>query len=105
MGSRIDDVLLMVTTEFGRTAAQNGSNGTDHGFAHCGVFLGGGVHGGRVHGSWPGLSVGQLNEGRDLRYTVDFRDVFVAAARWLGVGDVSQVIPGYTPTSDPGIFS
>jgi uncharacterized protein (DUF1501 family) len=105
LGSRIDDVLLMVTTEFGRTAAQNGSQGTDHGYAHCGIFLGGGVHGGRVHGSWPGLSASALNEGRDLRYTVDFRDVFAAAARWLGVSDTSQVIPNYTPATDPGIFS
>jgi uncharacterized protein (DUF1501 family) len=105
LGTRINDVLLMVTTEFGRTAAENGSRGTDHGFAHCGLFLGGGVRGRRVHGTWPGLSASALNEGRDLRYTLDFRDVFVSAARWLGVGDSSQVIPGYTPGPDPGIFA
>jgi uncharacterized protein (DUF1501 family) len=105
LGGRIDDVLLMVTTEFGRTAAQNGSMGTDHGFAHCGLFLGGSVRGGRVHGTWPGLSRSALNEGRDLRYTVDFRDVFASAARWLGVADLGQVIPGYTPATDPGLFS
>ncbi len=85
LGSRIDDVLLMVTTEFGRTAAQNGSQGTDHGAAHCGLFLGGSVRGGRVHGDWPGLSASALNDGRELAHTADFRDVFVAAARWLGV--------------------
>jgi uncharacterized protein (DUF1501 family) len=105
LGTRLDDVLLMVTTEFGRTAAENGSQGTDHGFAHCGLFLGGGVHGGRVHGAWPGLGPSALNEGRDLRFTTDFRDVFLASARWLGVADLSQVIPGYTAPSDPGIFS
>jgi uncharacterized protein (DUF1501 family) len=104
LGSRIDDVLLMVTTEFGRTAAQNGSLGTDHGFAHCGIFLGGSVRGRRVHGGWPGLGPGELNEGRDLRYTVDFRDVFLAAARWLGVTDGAMVVPGYAPGPDPGIF-
>jgi uncharacterized protein (DUF1501 family) len=104
LGGRIDDVLLMVTTEFGRTAAQNGSMGTDHGYAHCGLFLGGSVHGGRVHGTWPGLAPSALNEGRDLRYTVDFRDVFLSAARWLGVADPSQVIPRYAPAGDPGIF-
>jgi uncharacterized protein (DUF1501 family) len=97
-------VLVMVTTEFGRTAAQNGSLGTDHGFAHCGIFLGGSVRGRRVHGDWPGLGAGELNEGRDLRYTVDFRDVFLAAARWLGVADGAQVVPGYAPGPDPGIF-
>jgi uncharacterized protein (DUF1501 family) len=104
LGPMIDDVLLMVTTEFGRTAAQNGSAGTDHGFAHCGLFLGGGVHGGRVHGSWPGLSRDSLNEGRDLRYTADFRDIFVAAARWLGVTDTNAVMPGYAPSADLGLF-
>jgi uncharacterized protein (DUF1501 family) len=105
LGSRIDDVLLMVTTEFGRTAAQNGSQGTDHGFAHCGLYLGGSVRGGRVHGEWPGLSRGQLNQGRDLRHTVDFRDVFFAASRWLGVPDPGQVLHGYLPASDPGLFA
>lgn len=104
LGSLIEDVLLMVVTEFGRTAAQNGSLGTDHGFAHCGLFLGGGVRGGRVHGAWPGLGRGALNEGRDLRYTVDFRDVFLSAARWLGVSDPSVVLPGYAAGPDPGIF-
>jgi uncharacterized protein (DUF1501 family) len=105
LGTRIDDVLLIVTTEFGRTAAQNGSAGTDHGFAHCGLFLGGSVRGGRVHGVWPGLSSSALNEGRDLRYTLDFRDVFLSAARWLGVADLAQVVPGYTPAVDPGLFA
>jgi uncharacterized protein (DUF1501 family) len=105
LGGRLDDVLLMVTTEFGRTAAQNGSLGTDHGYAHCGVFLGGSVRGGRVHGTWPGLSPASLNEGRDLRYTLDFRDVFAAAARWLGVADPARVLPGYAPGPDPGLFA
>lgn len=104
LGSQIDDVLVIVTTEFGRTARQNGSLGTDHGFAHCGLFLGGSVRGGRVHGVWPGLSPAALNEGRDLRYTVDFRDVFLYGARWLGVPDSNAVIPGYTPGPDPGLF-
>lgn len=104
LGPLIDNVLLMVTTEFGRTAAQNGTAGTDHGFAHCGLFLGGGVRGGLVHGQWPGLARTSLNEGRDLRYTVDFRDVFLSAARWLGVPATSAVIPGYVPGPDPGLF-
>jgi uncharacterized protein (DUF1501 family) len=105
LGSLVDNVLVMVTTEFGRTARENGSAGTDHGFAHCGLFLGGSVRGGRVHGSWPGLGPADLNEGRDLRYTTDFRDVFASAARWLGVSDVGAVLPGYTPGPDPGLFA
>jgi uncharacterized protein (DUF1501 family) len=104
LGALIDNVLLMVTTEFGRTAAQNGTAGTDHGFAHCGLFLGGGVRGGLVHGQWPGLARTSLNEGRDLRYTVDFRDVFLSAARWLGVTAANAVVPGYVPGPDPGLF-
>jgi uncharacterized protein (DUF1501 family) len=62
------------------------------------------VGGGGVHGGWPGLGPGELNEGRELRYTVDFRDVFLAAARWLGVTDGAMVVPGYAPGPDPGIF-
>ena len=104
LGPLINDVLLMVTTEFGRTAAQNGTAGTDHGFAHCGLFLGGSVRGGLVHGQWPGLARTQLNENRDLRYTVDFSDILLAAARWLGVASANAVIPGYVPGPDPGIF-
>ena len=105
LGGLIDDVLLMVTTEFGRTAAQNGSQGTDHGFAHCGIFLGGSVRGRRVYGDWPGLSLNALNEGRDLRHNIDFRDLFLAASRWLGVTDAAAVIPGYTPGPDPGVWA
>jgi uncharacterized protein (DUF1501 family) len=63
------------------------------------------VRGGRVHGTWPGLSPASLNEGRDLRYTLDFRDVFAAAARWLGVADLARVLPGYAPGPDPGLFA
>lgn len=104
LGPLINDVLVMVTTEFGRTAAQNGSGGTDHGYAHCGLFLGGSVRGGRVHGTWPGLARDSLNQGRDLRYTVDFRDVFLAAARWLGVSNSNAVMPGYAGGAAPGLF-
>lgn len=104
LGPSIDRVLLMVTTEFGRTATENGSRGTDHGWAHAEWFLGGGVRGGRVHSRWPGLAWEQLNERRDLAYTVDFRDSFSMAARWLGVRDTGALFPGHTPGPDPGVL-
>ncbi len=96
LGRRMDDVALMVTTEFGRTAAVNGTLGTDHGSAHCSIVLGGRVRGGRVHGRWPGLGRSQLYEGRDLAVTTDYRDLFSELARvQLGLG--GSLFPGYTP--------
>jgi len=66
----------MVVTEFGRTAAMNGTRGTDHGTGACAFLLGGAVQGGRVIADWPGLSYGALLDGRDLRPTLDLRSVF-----------------------------
>jgi uncharacterized protein (DUF1501 family) len=105
LGGTMDDVLLMVTTEFGRAAFMNGSAGTDHGSAHCMIFLGGGVRGGRVHGPWPGLGKAQLYQERDLAAATDFRDAFAEAARvQLGV-DPNALFPGYTPRSGPGVVA
>ena len=66
---------VLVVTEFGRTVAVNGTRGTDHGTAGCAFLLGGCVDGGRVLADWPGLSVRDLHEGRDLRATLDLRAV------------------------------
>jgi uncharacterized protein (DUF1501 family) len=105
LGPLLDDVLLMVTTEFGRAAYMNGSAGTDHGTAHCMIFMGGGVRGGRVHGNWPGLAKSQLYQERDLAVGTDFRDAFAEAARvQLGV-DASSLFPGYTPRPGPGVVA
>jgi uncharacterized protein (DUF1501 family) len=105
LGALLDDVVVMVTTEFGRTAYVNGTGGTDHGSAHCMMLLGGRVRGGRVHGSWPGLSKNQLYQDRDLAATTDFRDAFAEVARaQLGV-DPSALFPGYTPGPGPGVVS
>ena len=76
LGDRMADVVILTMSEFGRTARQNGSGGTDHGHAGCLFVIGGGVKGGKVHGRWPGLAPEQLNEGRDLALTTDFRSVF-----------------------------
>jgi uncharacterized protein (DUF1501 family) len=67
---------VLVVTEFGRTAAMNGTRGTDHGTGGCAFLLGGAVRGGRVVADWPGLSPGALLDNRDVRPTLDLRSVF-----------------------------
>jgi uncharacterized protein (DUF1501 family) len=105
LGARMDDVVVMVTTEFGRAAYVNGSAGTDHGSAHCMIVAGGGVRGGRVAGRWPGLASSQLYQERDLAVTTDFRDAFAEVARAaLGV-DASRLFPGHTPGPGPGVVA
>jgi uncharacterized protein (DUF1501 family) len=66
---------VLVVTEFGRTVAVNGTNGTDHGTATCAFLVGGAVAGGRVLTDWPGLATSALYEGRDLRPTTDLRSI------------------------------
>jgi len=69
LGADWSSTLVIVATEFGRTAAPNGTGGTDHGTASAAMLLGGAVAGGRVMADWPGLSRSQLYEGRDLKPT------------------------------------
>lgn len=72
--------VVAVVTEFGRTAAINGTGGTDHGTGGMALLCGGAVRGGRIGGDWPGLGPAQLNEGRDLRATSDLRSLFKGIA-------------------------
>jgi uncharacterized protein (DUF1501 family) len=67
---------VLVVTEFGRTAAMNGTRGTDHGTGGCAFLAGGAVRGGRVIADWPGLARTALLDNRDLRPTLDLRSVF-----------------------------
>lgn len=67
---------IVVVSEFGRTAAVNGTKGTDHGTGGLALLAGGAINGGRIAGDWPGLGGGNLFEGRDLRATTDLRAVF-----------------------------
>ena len=67
------DTAVLMATEFGRTAAANGTRGTDHGTGSAAFLLGGAVAGGRVHSDWPSLSAAALYEGRDLKPTLDLR--------------------------------
>jgi uncharacterized protein (DUF1501 family) len=83
-------------SEFGRTARENGNRGTDHGHANVMFILGGPVGGGKVYGRWPGLEPPQLNEGRDLALTTDFRRVLgEAVSRHLGNDHLNSVFPGF----------
>jgi uncharacterized protein (DUF1501 family) len=96
LGDRMNDVVVLTMSEFGRTVHQNGNRGTDHGHATCFMVLGGPVRGGKVYGRWPGLAREQLFEGRDLMLTTDYRDVFAELAqKHLGARDVDQVFPNY----------
>ncbi len=98
LGDKLDDVLLVTMTEFGRTARENGTRGTDHGTASACFVLGGKVKGGRVLADWPGLSPAQLFEGRDLLATTDVRAVLAAALEGhLGLESLHAVFPGYRP--------
>ena len=99
LGQRMDDVVVLTMSEFGRTVRENGNRGTDHGHANAMFVLGNSVQGGKVYGRWPGLKNDQLYEGRDLALTTDFRDVFAeVASRHLGATDLKSVFPGYQPT-------
>ncbi|RYE00544.1 MAG: DUF1501 domain-containing protein, partial [Sphingobacteriaceae bacterium] len=75
-----DEVTVMTMTEFGRTVHQNGTGGTDHGRASCNFILGNAVNGGLVHGKLQPLSIENLEDGRDLPVTTDFRSVFSEVA-------------------------
>ncbi|HEX4154109.1 MAG TPA: DUF1501 domain-containing protein [Acidobacteriaceae bacterium] len=95
MGDEAENVTLVTMSEFGRTARQNGNAGTDHGHANVMFVLGGAVRGGKVYGEWPGVSEEQLNEGRDLKVTTDFRRVLGEAAyKTLGARRLDVVFPG-----------
>jgi uncharacterized protein (DUF1501 family) len=96
LGDRMQDVMLITMSEFGRTVRENGNRGTDHGHGNAMLILGGNVKGGKVYGKWPGLDREQLYQGRDLAITTDFRDVFAEALKGhLGAKDVSNVFPGF----------
>ena len=105
LGDRMDDVAIMTMSEFGRMAKQNGNGGTDHGHAGALFVIGGHVRGHTVHGKWPGLAPEQLNEGRDLALTTDFRAVFAEVVRThLGAARTDALFPGFTGAAAPGVM-
>jgi uncharacterized protein (DUF1501 family) len=78
LGQTWNKTVVVVATEFGRTVAVNGTNGTDHGQGSVALVLGGAVKGGRMIGDWPTLARGRLYEGRDLAPVNDLRGLFSA---------------------------
>jgi uncharacterized protein (DUF1501 family) len=105
LGDRMEDVAIVTMSEFGRTAEENGTGGTDHGHGSLMMVLGGAVQGGKIYGEWPGLEKEQLFEGRDLAVTTDFRTVLSELVRGhLGQSDLSSVFPGFTPGAELGLL-
>ena len=97
LGTWQDDVTVMTMTEFGRTVHQNGTGGTDHGRASCNFILGNNVAGGKVHGQVGALAVENLEDGRDLPVTTDFRCVFSAVADdHLQIANDKVLFPDWT---------
>lgn len=104
LGPVFDDTVIVVMSEFGRTARENGNGGTDHGHGNVMWVLGGGVRGGKVYGDWTGVGDAELNEGRDLPVNTDFRSVLAQISEeHLMLGDIrlQQVFPAM-PQKSPG---
>jgi uncharacterized protein (DUF1501 family) len=105
LGDRMEDVVVMTMSEFGRAVAENGARGTDHGHGNAMLVLGGGVRGGTVYGRWPGLAREQRHDGRDLAITTDFRSVFAEVVReHLGLTDTRTVFPAFSGPRNVGLF-
>ncbi len=98
LGPMFDDTVVVVMSEFGRTARENGNRGTDHGHGNAMWVMGGPVAGGKVHGRWPGIDESSLNENRDLAITTDFRSVVASVVeRHLALPDdqLNQLFPNH----------
>ena len=105
LGDRMEDVVIVTMSEFGRTVAENGTGGTDHGHGSLMMVIGGPVQGGKIYGQWPGLEKEQLFEGRDLAVTTDFRTVLSELVRGhLGRTDLSAVFPGFQAAAPLGLL-
>jgi uncharacterized protein (DUF1501 family) len=97
LGPNWSRTTVLVITEFGRTAAMNGTKGTDHGTATAALLLGGNVAGGKVLATWPGLGPGQLFQARDLAPTLDVRSLAkgaLAAQFGLSPAALGRIFPG-----------
>ena len=105
LGSLFANVTVVTLSEFGRRVQENGSGGVDHGHGNVLLALGGGLNGGLVHGTWPGLAADKLDDG-DLAGTTDYRDVLVellVKRQGLSTSAAAGVFPGLNPTA-VGLF-
>jgi uncharacterized protein (DUF1501 family) len=104
LGQSYNNTTIVVMSEFGRTARENGNGGTDHGHGNAMWILGGGMGGGKVYGRWGGLAENQLNDGRDLPTTTDFRAVLsVILGENLGLSkkQLAAVFLGFQAPGNP----
>jgi uncharacterized protein (DUF1501 family) len=100
MGPRWHNTLVLTVTEFGRTAAENGTTGTDHGWGSCILAAGGLVKTAGVVADWPGLAKANLYEGRDLAVTVDAAAVYAQALQTvfgLSAAQIQDGVLSYKP--------
>ncbi|MGC1306406.1 MAG: DUF1501 domain-containing protein [Phormidesmis sp.] len=98
LGPVYRDTAVVVMSEFGRTVAENGNGGTDHGYGNALWLMGGSLKGAQVYGEWPGLATANLYQSRDLAVTTDFRDVLSALlAQHFSLSEpaLAQIFPGY----------
>jgi uncharacterized protein (DUF1501 family) len=95
LGPALDNVTVITMSEFGRRVEENGNAGTDHGHGGVMLLLGGGLNGSRVHGNWPGLAPGALDQG-DVAGANDYRDVLAEAlVGRMGLADVGPIFPDH----------
>lgn len=103
LGPAYQDTAIVVMSEFGRTVAENGDAGTDHGHGNVMWLLGGSVAGGKVYGRWPGLAPEERFQGRDLAVTTDFRYVLAEVLSHhlaLSGDQLATVLPGLSGRAD-----
>lgn len=106
IGPLLDKTLVLVMSEFGRTARENGNNGSDHGHGGFMLAMGGMVKGKKIYGKWTGLSNSALYKGRDMPVHTDFRIVFAEVLKRVFKFDTldgkkNDFFPGYRPESAP----
>jgi uncharacterized protein (DUF1501 family) len=104
LGPSLKDTTIIVQSEFGRTAKENGNGGTDHGHGNVMFVLGGDVPGGKVYGRWGGLSPNSLHEERDLPTTTDFRTVLSSVLNnhmEISSRTIGKIFPDFQGKEDP----
>ncbi|HEY9775048.1 MAG TPA: DUF1501 domain-containing protein [Planktothrix sp.] len=102
LGPMYDDTTIVVMSEFGRTAHENGNGGTDHGHGNMMWLMGGGVRGGKVYGKYDSLASSDLYEGRDLPVSTDFRNVLASVLvghMGLESSQMEKVFPHFNATN------
>jgi uncharacterized protein (DUF1501 family) len=105
LGAEWANTLVVVATEFGRTARPNGTGGTDHGQASAAMLLGGAVRGGTVLADWPGLTNAALYEGRDLKPTTDLDALIAGAVSQHYALEPARVMATLFPESRGSVFA